>query len=129
MFEGNKPWYLRLSHFSLVVSGSLILFGLISSLISLTFSYLAGVLKYKSWVLTLPSWQVLVVISSLTFLLMTGCLYFAENFINNKTDDLEESVGQRMIVVVSAVLFVSVLVVFYFGFSIFLSFLYNNFWI
>jgi uncharacterized membrane protein YidH (DUF202 family) len=129
MFEVNKPWYYRSVSFFLSVSGSLVLFGIFSSAISLIFSWLANILDFKASIVNLQEWQVLLVISSSTFILMTICLYLSENYISRKLETLDKNTNSIFLVSISVILFVSVLVLFYFGFSNFLSFLYNNFWI
>jgi Na+/melibiose symporter-like transporter len=128
MVENKNFWQTKASKLGLTISFALFIFSINSLLIGFLFSWLLHYLGYTAWILSQETWKILVVISLLIFTLITFSLYVSENWIHYRIIKIQDSIGKNLLLFLSISLALVILLITYYGFSVFFSFLYNYYW-
>lgn len=125
----NIPWQQPASIFALSGGLALVLFGLIASLVLFVGSFLIIFAGFKDAILGLNLNLKTGILSAITFIMICICLYICENRVEKLLPKIASAWPKNLIFLFS--LFVGLLLVgiFYLGFSAFLTFINNSFWI
>ena len=124
----NSSSLSKVSTYSLIVSLALVLFSLISSLISFVGSFFIFQFGFNDKFLALDYTQKLSSGILVVAILMGISLFSANNFLSVRMEEIEESVGSVLLSILSLILSTLLLVLFYFSFSYFISYLSTRFW-
>jgi hypothetical protein len=119
----------QVSRISLLVSLTLVIFGLISSVFYLGFSLAVFQLDLKDSFFSLDQNIRYGFIFFIIFAVMSCSLIFSEKWLNPRLEEIEESLESVSLFYLSFFLTLVMLGLFYFGFSMYLSFINNRFWI
>jgi amino acid transporter len=118
----------KISTISLIGSLSLLIFGFVSAIFSLIFSFSVFQLGFKDDFLNLPWIQNLSLGIILIMVIMAFSLFYAKKWLHPRMEEVKESVGVNLLTVLSIILSIILLLLFYFGYANFLSFLFTRFW-
>ena len=119
----------KISAVSLLGSLTLLIFAVISSFSSLIISFVIVQFGFKDKILNQSGNQNLVIIILLTMITMALSLFYAKKWLEPRIEEVRESVGTNMLNILSVILSIVLLLMFYFGYANFLSFLFNRFWV
>ncbi len=122
-------WQSKISKLALTFSLALFVFSICSVVIGLSFSWFAGIFDFDEWFMDLQRWQILVICGVAIFLIMTFSLLVSESWINPRVKEIQNSLNKNLLLVLATILTIIILTICYFGFSMFFTFLLNNFWI
>lgn len=129
MSDIEISWQTKISKTALVVSFALFIFSVNSLIFGFIASFLLKQMNYTSWILSQETWKILTVISILVFILISFSLYFSENWMNYRIQKIQKAVGKISLLILSVILTITLLAITYYGFSLFFSFLYNEYWV
>lgn len=129
IMDTKLPWQTQASKMSLMISLTLFIFTLSSLILGFFFSFLLNKLNYTNWIISQETWKILAVISLLIFILISICLYFSEKWIDSRIKKTQQAVGKNLLLTLSIILALSLLIITYYGFSLFFTFLYNQYWV
>lgn len=116
-------------YISLVGSLSVLLFAVVVFSLGTSFSWLAKALSFSGYLSSLQLWQYLVLVGLPVFVVANVVLYFSENLIEKRFDELLQKFDKAKVVLMFLLfLFIAVLV-YFFGFNWYVNFVYRNFWI
>lgn len=118
----------KLSTYSLIASLALVLFALMASVVSFLGSFTILQAGLKDRFLALDYTQKLSFGVLTVAILMGVSLFSASNFLSVRIEEIEESVGSVLLSVLSFILSILLLAIFYFSFSYFISYLSTRFW-
>ena len=116
-------------YISLVGSMSVSLFALLVFVLGTTFSWLAKVLNFSSFLNNLQLWQYLALVGLPVFFIANLVLYFSENFIETRFESFGQKFDRTKVVLMFLIFLIFSVMVYFFGFNWYVNFIYRNFWI
>ena len=116
-------------YISLVGSMSVSLFALLVFVLGTTFSWLAKVLNFSSFLNNLQLWQYLALVGLPVFFIANLVLYFSENFIEARFESFGQKFDRTKVVLIFLIFLIFSVMVYFFGFNWYVNFIYRNFWI
>lgn len=125
----NQGLLLNTAKFLLAFSSSIVLFSLFLILFTFITSYSLKELGFIQNVIDWPQWQKLSVGGVTTFVVVLLALFLSEEWFDKNIQAFEKAIGKNVLLVLSFLLLSSVLIAVYFGFFIYLGFIYRTFWI
>ncbi len=116
-------------YISLVGSMSVTLFAVLVFILGTIFSWLAKSLNFSGFLNTLALWQYLALVGFPVFFIANLVLYFSENKIESRFDNLIQKFDKKSVVLMFLVFLIFSVIVYFFGFNWYVNFIYRNFWI
>jgi hypothetical protein len=116
-------------YISLVGSLSVLLFAIIVFIFGSGFSWLAKTLNFSSILSSLQLWQYLILVGLPVFFVANGVLYFSENLVETKFDNMLERFDQAKVTLMFLLFLFFAVLVYFFGFNWYINFIYRTFWI
>lgn len=128
-FTKANLWKLNLTKWILSVSLAIFLFTVLASMFSLLGSWLIILLGYRNWFLNQNSLYLFLFLALAVFLIMSFSLFVSEKAILGKIEKLQNFGNLNALVLISTILSILLLTGCYLGFSFYLSWLYQSFWL